>query len=438
MVNSHFPPESMGGAEVHKHALAREWVTLGNEVHVLTRTFREAAWGSLPVKSRDGNGLYVDRLWLGETSRTAISRDLLCWSRRKLGEVRPDVVFVGLAFGMWSVAIAAHQLGIPVVYMPSGGEAICYRISFIRQDGTYCGGQAHMLKCISCSVEGWSWRHKLSAPVALGVQLFSQKRLCRFLPIGSALKAAIDNLRNGRRFLNSCSLFVAQSNFAKLFLERNGIDPSLIRVCRNGTDFERRRLRSSKYREMVTFGYMGRISKPKGVGLLVEAFKMLPPDAKAQLRIVGDLKDKNYRSFVEDLLTKCSSDGRISFEGKKDRGQVAQFLDEIDVLICPTIVPETFGNAVQEALARGTPVICSNQGAAVEMVTDGVNGLSFASGNKNDLTQCMLALIRNPELLVHVTEGAFRTRVKTIKENALEVLDVLREAAVLRRGLFMT
>ena len=62
-----------------------------------------------------------------------------------------------------------------------------------------------------------------------------------------------------------------------------------------------------------------------------------------------------------------------------------------DVLVLPSIGPgETWGLAINEAMACGRPVIVSNKcGAAADMVKNNENGFVFKAGDENDLYACM-------------------------------------------------
>ena len=57
---------------------------------------------------------------------------------------------------------------------------------------------------------------------------------------------------------------------------------------------------------------------------------------------------------------------------------------------------ETFSNAALEAMAMGRPVVLSDVGGAREMVSDGVNGYLYASGDVDGLVNVLKKLITSP------------------------------------------
>jgi glycosyltransferase involved in cell wall biosynthesis len=66
-----------------------------------------------------------------------------------------------------------------------------------------------------------------------------------------------------------------------------------------------------------------------------------------------------------------------------------------DVYVLPSRGPgETWGLAINEAMACGRPVIASDKcGAAADMVKDNENGFVFKAGNENGLYNCMEKMI---------------------------------------------
>jgi glycosyltransferase involved in cell wall biosynthesis len=68
-----------------------------------------------------------------------------------------------------------------------------------------------------------------------------------------------------------------------------------------------------------------------------------------------------------------------------------------DVFVLPSQGPgETWGLAVNEAMACGRPVLVSDRaGCAVDLVTDGVNGYIFKSNDMKDLIDKLRFLIKS-------------------------------------------
>ena len=106
-----------------------------------------------------------------------------------------------------------------------------------------------------------------------------------------------------------------------------------------------------------TFGFLGRLVPEKGLGVLLQACRSLPPQGW-RLRIAGRAPDgaPDFRKEAEGLP--------VEFVGFTEPGA---FLDGVDVLVAPSIWAEPFGLTVVEAFAAGAPVIGSDQGAIGEL-----------------------------------------------------------------------
>ncbi|WP_456436213.1 glycosyltransferase family 4 protein [Thermovibrio ammonificans] len=103
----------------------------------------------------------------------------------------------------------------------------------------------------------------------------------------------------------------------------------------------------------------------KGLKQLIEALALLPKDVT--LAVAGG---RNPKSFLK-LAEKLGVADRVHFLGKVNRMET--FYAGIDLLVHPSFY-DTFANVVTEALATGTPVICSRETGAAEFITEGVSG----------------------------------------------------------------
>lgn len=95
-----------------------------------------------------------------------------------------------------------------------------------------------------------------------------------------------------------------------------------------------------------------------------------------------------------DELIEIAGDAPVAFHGYVDgRRTLAKHLAEADIAlsVCPG---ETFGLAVLEALAAGTPVVTANTGGARELVDESCG--RWAPANPSALADAVLALAHHP------------------------------------------
>jgi glycosyltransferase involved in cell wall biosynthesis len=151
---------------------------------------------------------------------------------------------------------------------------------------------------------------------------------------------------------------------------------------------------SSEFRRtpatMPLFVYCGRLSREKGVDLLIRAFaRALYAVPEAQLRIVGDGPE---RATLEDLVETLDAADSVEFAGRVTHEGVEDQLTEAWALVAPSIWAEPFGLIALEAAVHGVPVIASATGGLAELVEDKVTGLLFPNGNERALSECIVAI----------------------------------------------
>jgi glycosyltransferase involved in cell wall biosynthesis len=165
-----------------------------------------------------------------------------------------------------------------------------------------------------------------------------------------------------------------------------GAPPSRTRVIYGGVDADRFRPDPAIARRGVLF--VGRLTPHKGVDLLIRAL----PGA-ATLTVVGtgghdpDPPERDYPA----LLRRLARGRAVRFLGAVPEERLPALYRQAAVLALPSVhhtcygreiaVVELLGLVVLEAMASGTPVVCSRVGGLPEIVEDGVNGFLVEPGN---------------------------------------------------------
>jgi glycosyltransferase involved in cell wall biosynthesis len=131
------------------------------------------------------------------------------------------------------------------------------------------------------------------------------------------------------------------------------------------------------------FLFAGRLSKEKGVHILVQAFEGMPGH---RLVIVGDGPEKDI------LQAQHATSPNITFAGKQTRGKLLEMMKRCKALIFPSIWYEGLPFTILEAFATGTPVIASKLGSMAGLVTEGYNGSLFTAGDITALQEKVAAM----------------------------------------------
>ena len=157
----------------------------------------------------------------------------------------------------------------------------------------------------------------------------------------------------------------------------------------------------------LVFLFAGKFIEKKNPLLLIQAFnKVALKHDNLRLVIVGDgILDSTIKNQISSLTDSIAS--RIHLFPFQDQHNIKLFYRLASVFVLPSKGPgETWGLAVNEALASGTPVLVSNRcGCAHDLVQEGINGYLFKSDDLIDLESKML-LCCNEAHLKYLVENA--------------------------------
>jgi len=167
----------------------------------------------------------------------------------------------------------------------------------------------------------------------------------------------------------------------------------------NGVDTERFSPGLSDVRDKLgipaacrVVGFVGRLTRDKGVPELLEAFDAISiADPNARLLLVGWF-DGSEDALCASLRERIRRHPKIHCTGFVD--DTAPYYRAMDVLVLPTW-REGFPNVVLEAAASGVPVITTVATGSRDSVDPEVTGLLIQPGNPGAITEAVLSLLRN-------------------------------------------
>jgi glycosyltransferase involved in cell wall biosynthesis len=162
-----------------------------------------------------------------------------------------------------------------------------------------------------------------------------------------------------------------------------------------------------------TAGMVGRIARWKGQHIFLEAFARAFPDGDERAIVVGaplfGRDDERYERELHALANSLGLESRVIFTGFVE--DVPRWLEQFDVLVHASVLPEPFGQVVVEGMAAGLPVVASNAGGPAEIVEDGVQGFLISPGDIDALSEVLAHLEREPGLRAQTGErGQERAR----------------------------
>ncbi|MYE27914.1 MAG: glycosyltransferase, partial [Chloroflexi bacterium] len=163
------------------------------------------------------------------------------------------------------------------------------------------------------------------------------------------------------------------------------------------------RFRSPAMRDEMTEGnpestlllYVGRLSDEKQIEHIRPTLEALPD---TRLALVGDGPARAH-------LERCFADLPVTFMGYLRGERLSQAYASADIFVFPSGL-ETFGLVVIEAMAAGLPVVAARVGGVGDMVSEGVNGFSFESGDRALLLESVRKIASNRENMRWMGEQA--------------------------------
>lgn len=171
---------------------------------------------------------------------------------------------------------------------------------------------------------------------------------------------------------------VVASNFSKKALELYDGELSNIKVIPYGfpEPFIERKYTNGKKLKLL---FVGKLSQQKGLSYLFDAVEEFKEHV--ELTIIGS-KPLQESSILNNHLQKHR------YLGTKPHNEVIKEMRLTDILLFPTLM-DAFGMVITEAMAQGTPVICTENSAGPEIITNLENGWIVNAGNSEQIKEIL-------------------------------------------------
>lgn len=398
MISSLYPPFVRGGAEICAHNLATWLAGEGHEVSVLTTTPDPAqeTWGAIedgcriyrvsppraysPFDAGDAPG-WKKPLWhlqdLFDPRNVALMD-------RVLDDVRPDFVNIQYIQGLgYNAMTAIGRRGIPAVFTLHDLGLTCVRMSMFV-DGKECNGL-----CTPCRASAGVKMRYLRSMEHLGFispSTANLQKLQSFQPVGDY----------------PCHRVLNPNEYPSPTVGREETDT-------------------------VRLLYVGRLHSSKGVQVLLEALDGLDPALDFTLDILGSGPDEaEWRARYGDKPW-------ARFAGHVSLQDVADRMENSDLLLVPSIWNENSPGVIIQALIQGLPVMGSDKGGIPELVQHGENGLLVEAGSVSAWRTAIAGLLADPAQLAPLRANALaatgRFAKTTLSHEALSVFEKILAGA---------
>lgn len=374
MVNDYGTAAS-GGVETVMLRLRSALRERGHDV----RLFTSSADG--PARHDAGHTVCFGTLTAARTPLQAFNPWAARALRRAVRAFRPDVVHLNIFLTQLSPAILPALQDVPVLFHAHWYRAVCPVGTKRLPDGSDC-------------------REPWGAPCLA--------RGCLSLRAWLPLMAQRRALRRHRRIIDR--VIACGAPVRERLLEA-GWDE--VEVVWNGV---RASLAPPALAERPTVVFAGRLSREKGVDVLLDAFARVArelPDARLLLAGDGPL-----RATVERQIAEHDLGSRVHRPGWVASGALDALARGAWVQAVPSLWDEPFGNAAAEALMRGTAVVVSARGSLPELVEHGCSGLVVEAGRPDALASALLQILRDRTLAERMGAEGRRFAASRLTESA--------------------
>ncbi len=154
--------------------------------------------------------------------------------------------------------------------------------------------------------------------------------------------------------------------------------------------------------QVLTIGYLGRITEAKGMKELLEASKiLLTKGIPFKLKIAGveDKEETYINAFKNHLGSSFEYEGIISGNTKKE------FLNSLDIFVLPSYF-EGLPVSMLESMSYGAVPVVTPVGSIPEVVRDGINGLLIEVHSIESIVNAIIRLQEHNSLRTQLSKAA--------------------------------
>ena len=201
--------------------------------------------------------------------------------------------------------------------------------------------------------------------------------------------------------------FFVLTNFQKDKIKSFGVDEGKIILKPNSLQMSFN-TETQKY----DYVYVGRLEESKGILKLLEIWDQL--DEKYILTIVGG-------GDIEAQLRQKYKKPNIIFKGKCSRKETMTIVSRSKYLIQSSLLYETFGLTIIEAMSAGVPVIGYDIGTRRDFIEDGINGFLSRPGELKSVIERSYDFESYDRLSTAAKESAKRYENEYVIERQIEI-----------------
>lgn len=198
-----------------------------------------------------------------------------------------------------------------------------------------------------------------------------------------------------RRALARATTVTSASRYLAEWIERIAPDVGT-EIVPFGVDTEDFHPNLERRRGRLTIGVVKSLERRYGVDDALKAMPaVLAVDSDAVLVIAGGGRLLND---LESLATELGIAASVQFLGAVPHESVPDLMRSLDVLVNPTVVPESFGVVILEGEATAVPVVATDVGGVREVCVADETAFLYPAGDSDALAQILVTLAGDEDL----------------------------------------
>ena len=373
-----------GGSETYYFGLAEGLKKLGHEVHFFAMEDEKnipCEDSDLFVSAKDYNGPTSIGQKISAATSLIYSKEAKEKFQALCERVKPDVVHMNLVHRQITLSILdapyLKEHHVPVLFTSHDYIVVCPNYVMIDGAGAVCDA------CLGGRFGNCVKRKCIKGSTAKSAMAFAE---AEFLKL-RGLYGKIDRVIAPSKFMGT-KLVEGGFDEGRVLCMQNFAKESVLQSAKcsvDGTDL------ANPY--LLSFG---RLSKEKGVDVLIDSFADAAPSLPNNLRLViaGDGPE---RARLEESAASLPEElsGQIEFVGFQSGNPLQRLIEGATLAVASSVWRENMPYSIVEAFASGTPVVGSDIGGIPELVVEGKTGFLAKPDDSKSLSE---AIVRGFEM----------------------------------------
>ena len=172
-----------------------------------------------------------------------------------------------------------------------------------------------------------------------------------------------------------------------------------------GVDMNHYHVFPKKENERVTFLFVARLIKEKGIPELIAATKQLKKAGfDFEVQLLGWI-DPNPGGISQNEIEKLHASGLVNYLGTTN--DIRPYMNQADVFVLPSYYNEGLPRTIQEAMSMKKPIITTDHPGCRETVVEGENGFLVKTRDSRALANAMKKFLMEPLLIEEMGQKSY-------------------------------